>query len=304
MPDRRKEIANELDRLIKNGEIIWLSELIRAKPGPERKKLEEQLQQAEKIARKATRTQKGKSERSKPSKEAGAKAQAENKTQSILKEVQENDFGPSYQHWYSEALSVVEQLLPDRYEEFRELFRLDKDPKELTVTTYTIKNYVHGTRVTRMYGEEDVFNATSVAMTKFKDQIDILASAESRLGSVLADIEGTLEATLLDDELETASALLKAKHLRSAGIVAGVVLERHLKTVLGNHQVTLRKKAQIGNLNDALKEAKVLDVPRWREIQRLGDIRNLCGHDGEREPTTEEVRELIAGTEKVVATTF
>jgi hypothetical protein len=56
---------------------------------------------------------------------------------------------------------------------------------------------------------------------------------------MLTDIEGTLEATLLDDELETARELLKAKHLRSAGIVAGVVLERHLKTVLANHNVSL-----------------------------------------------------------------
>ncbi|HEY6729754.1 MAG TPA: hypothetical protein VI039_01885 [Solirubrobacterales bacterium] len=44
----------------------------------------------------------------------------------------------------------------------------------------------------------------------------------------------------------------------------------------------------------------MIDVPRWREIQRLGDIRNLCGHAAEREPTAEEVEELIAGTEKVV----
>ena len=73
----------------------------------------------------------------------------------------------------------------------------------------------------------------------------------------------------------------------------------------GNHDLSLgRKKAQIGNLNDALKQSGVIDVPRWREIQRLGDIRNLCGHDGEREPGAEEVRELIDGTAKVIATVF
>jgi len=142
-------------------------------------------------------------------------------------------------------------------------------------------------------------------MSKFKNQIDILASAEERLGSLLADIESSLEATLLDDELATASELLRTKHLRSAGVVAGVVLERHLKGVAANHEVKLgRKKAQIGNLNDALKEARVFDNPLWREVQRLGDIRNLCAHDGEREPKSVEVRELIESTERIIKTTF
>lgn len=89
------------------------------------------------------------------------------------------------------------------------------------------------------------------------------------------------------------------------GIVAGVVLERHLKGVLANHQLSLgRKKSQIGNLNNALKEDKVIDIPRWREISRLGDIRNLCGHDGVREPTAEEVEELLKETEKIIASIF
>jgi hypothetical protein len=132
-----------------------------------------------------------------------------------------------------------------------------------------------------------------------------LASARSRLDSILADIEGSLEATLLDDELAAASELLRTKHVRSAGVIAGVVLERHLKTVADGHEVKLgRRKAQIGNLNDALKEARVFDNPRWREIQRLGDIRNLCAHDGEREPKPEEVRELIESTERIIKTVF
>jgi hypothetical protein len=142
-------------------------------------------------------------------------------------------------------------------------------------------------------------------MGKMKDQINILDSARDRLDSILTDIEGSLEATLLDDELESASELLRAKHVRSAGVVAGIVLERHLKIVASNHDVGVgRKKPQIGNLNDALKVARVFDNPRWREVQRLGDIRNLCAHDGEREPKPKEVRELIESTERIIKTVF
>src|SRR6185436_13413181 len=199
------------------------------------------------------------------------------------------DFGGQYQRWYSQALRVVEQLLPDRYDEFRELYRLDKRPAVLDIGQYRISDYVQGTRVVR--NGIEVFDAASVAISQLMLQQNILESAIDRLGSALADIRGTLEAGLLDNELETAEELLKARHLRSAGVVAGVVLERHLKRTVANHEISFRRKAQIANLNNALKEAGVYDVPQWRFIERLGDIRNLCGHAKERDPTAEEVED-------------
>jgi len=288
MPDQRTQIAQELDCLVEDGESIHLSVLIRNwENEDEREKIERQLKKQEAEARKKT---KDKADKGPP-------------PLSVIALIGENNFGGRYQRWYSKAMRVVEQLLPDRYQEFKELYRLDKRPKELDVTTYMVSDYLHGTVVSR--GGVRRFNPADVGMGKMKDQINILASARDRLDSILADIEGSLEATLLDDELESANELLKAKHVRSAGVVAGIALERHLKTVAGNHEVGVgRKKPQIGNLNDALKEAKVFDNPRWREVQRLGDIRNLCAHDGEREPKTEEVRELIESTERIIKTVF
>jgi uncharacterized protein YutE (UPF0331/DUF86 family) len=57
-------------------------------------------------------------------------------------------------------------------------------------------------------------------------------------------------------------------------------------------------------LNDALKKAEVFDNPRWREIQRMADLRNICAHDGEREPKRDEVQELIEGAERVIKMVF
>jgi hypothetical protein len=48
----------------------------------------------------------------------------------------------------------------------------------------------------------------------------------------------------------------------------------------------------------------VTTVPQWRFIQHLGDIRNLCDHAKEREPTKEGIEDLVAGTEKVLKTIF
>jgi hypothetical protein len=292
MPDRRREIATQLDRLVRDGGLIRMSEVIRTRPEEQRNDLVKKIKAGAKSAKKVDKAR-----------GAEGTASTHGFNRQLLELIEGDDFGRPYQRWYSEALGVVQQLLPDRYVEFRELYRLDKQPKELDVTTYTVSNYVHGTIVSQ--GGVPVFDSGSVALGRVKDQVDILASAGARLDSLLTDIEGTLEATLLDDELGTAGELLRAKHLRSAGVVAGVVLERHLKTVASNHGVKLgRKKPQIGSLNDALKDSKVFDNPLWREVQRLGDIRNICAHDDEREPKAQEVQELIESTEKIVKTVF
>jgi len=114
-----------------------------------------------------------------------------------------------------------------------------------------------------------------------------------------------VQADLFDSELAASQELLKKGFLRGAGAICGVVLEKHLAQVAENHNVTTRKKnPTISDLNDLLKQSDVLDTPEWRQIQRLGDIRNLCDHNKDREPTKDEVQELISGVEKFTKTLF
>ena len=42
----------------------------------------------------------------------------------------------------------------------------------------------------------------------------------------------------------------------------------------------------------------------WRFIQHLADLRNLCDHDRESEPTNAQVDELISGINKIIKTVF
>jgi hypothetical protein len=53
-----------------------------------------------------------------------------------------------------------------------------------------------------------------------------------------------------------------------------------------------------------LKENDIIDTPKWRFIQHLGDLRNLCDHNKDREPTKDDVIELVEGVEKVIKTVF
>ena len=55
---------------------------------------------------------------------------------------------------------------------------------------------------------------------------------------------------------------------------------------------------------DSQKSNNVVDIPEWRNIQRLADIRNMCDHHKGAEPTKENIEELIAGTDKMIKTIF
>jgi hypothetical protein len=208
-----------------------------------------------------------------------------------------------YQRWYSEAMPLMRQLMPDRYVEFCEQYRLSKPVKELGVTTYTVSDFLNGIVVTQ--GGNPVFEPQFLYHQRVNNQAAILRSALQRVDSAVSDIRLALQAELLDDEIATARELLRKKHLRAAGAVAGVALEAHLASVLQSRSVTVSKKhPALADLNEALKREGIVDTPRWRQIGRLADIRNYCVHSKEREPTASEVADLINGAEDAIKTLF
>jgi hypothetical protein len=152
---------------------------------------------------------------------------------------------------------------------------------------------------------DSTFDDFGIAVRRFRTQLSILKAVGSRFDSSLFDIRQLVQADLFDSELEAATELVRHGFVRPAGALAGVVLEKHLAQVLVNHKLATQKKnPTISDFNDKLKSGGVIDVPTWRGIQRLGDLRNLCDHNKDREPTKEEVTELIDGIDKITKTLF
>ncbi len=213
-------------------------------------------------------------------------------------------FNDEYQTWYSEAKVLIKQLLPDRLSDFVRHYEKPKSRKEITYENYRIEDYLQGLTVTRGWEKQKIVG-TEAAIPQFQQQLAILKSVSARFESSLFDIRQLVQADLFDSELDAARELIKHGFLRGAGAIAGVVLEKHLAQVADNHNIKTRKKhPTISDYNDMLKNGGVLDVPSWRKIQRLGDIRNLCDHNKDREPTKEEVEELVDGVEKFTKTLF
>ncbi|MBN1786981.1 MAG: hypothetical protein JW806_01150 [Sedimentisphaerales bacterium] len=212
------------------------------------------------------------------------------------------NFSTDYQSWYSEAKALIRQLLPDRLDDFTRHYEKPKSRKEINFESYRIEDCLQGL-TTSLRGVKKV--GPEGGIPHFRQQLAILKAIEKRFESSLFDIRQLVQADLFSSELDAARELIKNGFLRGAGAIAGVVLEKHLAQVSANHKITTRKKhPTISDLNDLLKNGDVLDIPSWRQIQRLGDIRNLCDHNKDREPTKDEVIELIDGVEKFTKTLY
>lgn len=224
------------------------------------------------------------------------------KTADYIKELP--SFRQTYQNWYSEALALLRQLLPDRVADFTRHYEKPKARKDITSENYRIEDYLQGVEVTRGYQKIKVVGRDA-AIPQFQQQLAIVQAAATRFESSLFEIRQLVQSDLLDSEIEAAEELVKKKFARPAGVLAGVVLERHLEQVCEDHSLTTRKKnPTIADFNEVLKAGKVIDVPQWRFIQHLGDIRNQCGHGRGPDPTVEQVTDLISGVKKVTKTVY
>ena len=215
---------------------------------------------------------------------------------------EEKQFEYGYQRWYTKALKAVAVLAADRYAEFRSYYEVDPKRKSLGYGTYVIQDYLKG--VAPGGYQHQGFDIHAQVLTCFFNQLTILQSIGERVDSVLANIEGELYAELQDSEVAVARQLAKVS-LRAAGALIGVLIEGHLQKVALAHGVKLAKKnPTIADLNEPLKAASVIDTPAWRKISLLADLRNLCSHKKDAEPTKEQVEELIQGAEWLTKNVF
>lgn len=211
-------------------------------------------------------------------------------------------FDVSYQSWYSEALAVVKQLLPDRFSDFKSHYdRPRSGRKDIMFSNYVIEDYFQGTTITRA---GQVLVDRSAAIPRFQAQIAILKACEVRFDSSLLDIRQLVQADMMDDELSAARELSKNKFYRAAGVVAGVVLEKHLQTVALSHDVKVKVRPSLGDYIAALKDADIIATPEWRRLQHLSELRAKCTHNKGAEPTGEDLDDLIGGAERTIKTLF
>lgn len=206
-------------------------------------------------------------------------------------------FRMSYEAWYSESLSVIDQLLPTRLADFKAQYEIPRGRREITNANYVVNDLLQG--LSGGTGRVQMISG----LPRLDMQINILKAARRRFESSLFEIRQLLQADLFDTEIDAAQELLRNGFSRAAGAIAGVVLEAHLKQVCADHAIVLRtSKPTLAVLNDALKDASTITVPQWRYNQHLADIRNQCNHARGGDPDVDDIKDLIEGVRKVLKT--
>jgi hypothetical protein len=178
-----------------------------------------------------------------------------------------HQFIREYNAWYSEALPLIRNLLSDRLTEFESFYR-NVTPTRGDTSLSSIEDYIvmasHWASFSNNMAPFDT--ACIVTRSKFRSQISMVESVGIRVDSILADVKRVLQADLFDSELDVARELKRNVHLRASGVVAGVVLENHLKKIYLDHGLNVGRSPTISNLNDLLKNDGIIDVPEWRRI--------------------------------------
>jgi DNA-binding MltR family transcriptional regulator len=208
----------------------------------------------------------------------------------------------SYNKWYTVTLPLIRLLAQERYEDFADFYKSSKRKSNYYSTLeYTISDYLNNDRemLKGAFNNFDEFDTFSI---KFQNQLAILNACIENIDALLFNIENVLQYNMYKSELEAATDLLRNGFIRPAGALAAVILEGYLKKICIKHGIKLnRKKPTMADYNEALRANGLIDTVLWRKIQYLGDIRNYCNHDKEREPRIDDVEDLISETGKITA---
>jgi hypothetical protein len=130
----------------------------------------------------------------------------------------------------------------------------------------------------------------------------LLNACVSEVKSRELPILGDLSFVVASDEFETASNLLQSSReetiVRASGVVARVALERHIRTVAEERNVTILKKSphkvhpDFSDITLSLSRASVITEVQRARLETLYKIGNNCAHPKE-SVKTDDVEELI-----------
>ena len=201
-----------------------------------------------------------------------------------------------YQSWYSESLALIEELFPSRLPEFQSLYSTGGIRDVIASLSYGVP-----AELDELFEHQLEGIATKQRKIKsFYTQLNILKSVSARFESRLSNLRQLLHADLLDTELGAAKELALKGYLRPAGTLAGVVLESHLAEFCRKRKIKSRKRRPtIGDWIKLLQTTDSIDAVMLQRLKGLNEIRILCSHKKSRDPTADDIEDLISGVERV-----
>lgn len=192
----------------------------------------------------------------------------------------------SYENWYNKALPLISDYLPDRKEDFKHRYRDVRSCLELDL------GYIK---------DEEITGETTLKMRIQKGvmfQADLLKSIRGRIETQRLKATEKVSKDIVSDEVQKARGLFDDDHIRAAGVIAGVAIERHLITLCESspQEIKFGYMDGITTLAQTLSDAGEITDDEQRLLEYLAGIRNKCSHASDEEPEKTEVERMLDET--------
>jgi hypothetical protein len=189
-----------------------------------------------------------------------------------------------YELWFTGAKEIILQFIEERSEEF---FKADNEIRYI----FQVLKGKYDTLQSSEIPTNDAF------IESFDLQKNILECIIPKIKMKEVKIKKIISGDLIESELERADYLFENNFIREAGVLAGVALERHLKTMCELNGLSYGAKDTIQPLAENLYKNKIIEITFLKSIEHLASIRNKSSHSEEiKKP---EIRELIDKTKKI-----
>ncbi|MGD1818938.1 MAG: hypothetical protein ACPKOI_03525 [Pleomorphochaeta sp.] len=214
-------------------------------------------------------------------------------------------FKNDYLSWYYATSSCIKFLRPDKYKEFIDLFKDNREKNtSLKSTNYKIENFIKNEELTDISNNliQEEAKRIKITLNLFHYQQLMIKAIIDNFDSISFNYEKETYMTFQEENIDSVQELFDNDFLRAAGALCGVIIEKHLKTKLlpFDEDAFTSKKLTLEPLNQACKKNNIYTTTEFKRIIHLTDLRNLCDHKNTIGPTKEQVQELIDGTKWII----
>lgn len=203
---------------------------------------------------------------------------------------QRNAILKGYEQWYTSVLQLIKMYLPEKTKEFAKAY--GGDGKVEGVVDYLFLEGKVNTNIKDLYIE--------CLRDKFEHQLRLLSCVPGVVEIQELSLRRVISADYAKSELEEAEKLFGMGFYRAAGTIAGVALERHLKTLCDTNRMPYSPNATTDKLAHTLYTAGKFDITEFKQVQFLASIRNKCAHPAD--VSQSEIESLIEGVKKLTLT--